>query len=100
MIRLIATDMDGTLLRKDGTIHSGLFPLVYRLAEQGIFFVVASGRPISNLHRIFNGICKEIGLVAFNGAWCEWKGKIYSSAPVPFPVCRDAVLEARKTESK
>ena len=45
MIRLIASDMDGTLLRKDGTIHQGMVPLIRKLREEGIYFVIASGRP-------------------------------------------------------
>lgn len=96
MIRLIATDMDGTLLRSDGTIHSGIFPLIYRLAEKEIYFVIASGRPVFNLRNIFKTVQDKIGIIAFNGAWCEWEGVPYLCMPVSPEVCRKAVLEARK----
>ena len=96
MIRLIATDMDGTLLRKDGTIHPGMFSLRCGLAEKGIYFVIASGRPLFNLRNIFYEVQNDIGLIAFNGAWYEWKGESHPCAPVPPEVCRKVVIQSRK----
>ena len=45
MIKLIVTDVDGTLL-PEGTndIHPEYFSLIHKLKAHGIFFVVASGR--------------------------------------------------------
>ena len=48
-IRLIAVDMDGTLLRPDGSIPEGLWPLLDRLAQRGIAFAPASGRQLATL---------------------------------------------------
>ena len=96
MIRLIASDMDGTLLRKDGTIHQGMVPLIRKLREEGIYFVIASGRPVFNLRNIFRKVREEIGLIAFNGAWYAWGEKEYPGTTVEKNVCREAILEARK----
>lgn len=96
MIRLIASDMDGTLLRKDGTIHQGMVPLIRKLREEGIYFVIASGRPVFNLRNIFWKVREEIGLIAFNGAWYAWGEKEYPGTTVEKNVCREAVLEVRK----
>lgn len=48
MIKLIATDVDGTLV-KDGTllIDPEYMTVVSRLVDQGIYFVVCSGRQFS-----------------------------------------------------
>ena len=48
MIKLIATDVDGTLV-KDGTllIDPEYMTVVSRLVDQGIHFVVCSGRQFS-----------------------------------------------------
>jgi hydroxymethylpyrimidine pyrophosphatase-like HAD family hydrolase len=43
--RLIATDLDGTFLRPDGTVSTLNARAVERAAERGIPFVVATGRP-------------------------------------------------------
>ena len=45
MIRLIASDMDGTLLQDGGhSINPEYHPVIQSLLKQGIFFVGASGR--------------------------------------------------------
>ncbi|WP_019772060.1 HAD hydrolase family protein, partial [Streptococcus sobrinus] len=44
-IKLIATDMDGTFLKEDGSYDKNrLSRLLPKLKEQGILFTVASGR--------------------------------------------------------
>ncbi len=44
MIKLIASDMDGTLLNKDGTIHERNISAIKKAIEKGIIFVPATGR--------------------------------------------------------
>ena len=54
MIKLIATDVDGTLV-KDGTllIDPEYMTVVSRLVDQGIYFVVCSGRQFSSEQKLF-----------------------------------------------
>ena len=44
MIKLIASDMDGTLLNKDGTIHERNISAIKKAIEKGILFIPATGR--------------------------------------------------------
>ena len=44
-VKLIASDMDHTLLMENGKLPDGFFDYIDRLDEKGIRFVVASGRP-------------------------------------------------------
>ena len=44
MIRLIATDLDGTLLEKGGALPEGFYDVAEDLKKLGILLVAASGR--------------------------------------------------------
>ncbi|BDV31729.1 Cof-type HAD-IIB family hydrolase [Microbacterium terricola] len=68
-IRLIAADMDGTLLRPDGVIPDRLWALLERLHERGIAFAPASGRQLATLQRMFGGVEVELDYIAENGAY-------------------------------
>ena len=45
MIKLIATDMDGTLLDENGHLPEGFIEILDRIRAKNIKLVVASGRP-------------------------------------------------------
>ena len=54
MIKLIATDVDGTLV-KDGTmtINPEYMTVIRKLTEMGITFVVCSGRQYDSERKLF-----------------------------------------------
>ena len=68
-IRLIAADMDGTLLDDDKELHDHFWPLVDALFERGISFAPASGRQYHTLHRLFGDVADELVYIAENGAY-------------------------------
>lgn len=68
MIRLIATDLDGTLLRSDKTISEQTYCLVHALMDQGIMFVPASGRQFYSMTRVLRQLDFTGTLVSANGA--------------------------------
>ncbi len=68
MIRLIATDLDGTLLESDGQLPQGTFEAVEELAKLGIRFAAASGRQYGNLVRLFGPVAKQMAFICENGA--------------------------------
>ena len=49
MIKLIATDMDGTLLNSNNEIQHGFYDVFEKIQEKGIIFAAASGRQYYNL---------------------------------------------------
>lgn len=67
-IRLIASDMDHTLLTSDGELPPGFRGDLERLADAGITFVAASGRPLANLVELFPPRGEEIAYIGDNGA--------------------------------
>lgn len=83
-VRLVASDIDGTLLRGESkTISDQLFKQVYRLKEQGIRFCAASGRQHKSLRGLFKPVEKDILFLCENGAICfDEKGNVLSKTPV------------------
>lgn len=51
MIKLIATDMDGTLLKDNKEIDKEIYELLPKMKQQGIHFVAASGRQRPSLEK-------------------------------------------------
>ena len=90
MIRLVASDIDGTLLQGDTkTLPEALFPLIRRLAQQGIAFCAASGRQYTSLRRLFAPVADEIYYLCENGAIVYGKGE---TAPVLGKTAMDRAL--------
>lgn len=74
MIRLIASDMDGTLLNSRKQLPEETFQMLESLGMRGIEFVVASGRQYYNIYNLFRGgpadriyYCSENGAILFLG---------------------------------
>ena len=69
-IRLIAVDMDGTLLDGDGRIPDALWPLLDDLHARGILFAPASGRQLATLQAAFaDAPADEMIFIAENGTY-------------------------------
>ncbi len=81
-IRLIAVDMDGTLLDANGRIPDGLWTLLPRLRERGIAFAPASGRQLATLQRQFAAAGEDLDYIAENGAVVTRAGVEVSSDSV------------------
>ena len=68
MIRLIATDLDGTLLDPCGHMPEGIFGAIEKLHRRGILFCAASGRQLAGLKALFRPVADKIVFLAENGA--------------------------------
>ena len=68
-IRLIVSDIDGTLIPYGQSgLPEGLFPLIRDLCAAGVLFCPASGRQYHSLRRLFAPVADEIGYLCENGA--------------------------------
>lgn len=84
MIRLIATDMDGTFLDDKGQFDmERLKHLLAQFREKGIYFAVASGRGILSLEKLFHEVRDDIIFIAENGSLVEFQGKDLYEATMP-----------------
>lgn len=67
-IKLIASDMDGTLLDENGQVPPETFDLITALRERGVRFVASSGRRYDRLCDFFSPVKDQMDFVASNGA--------------------------------
>ncbi len=83
MIKLIASDIDGTLIPYgESGLPRGLFPLIRRLREAGILFCPASGRQYHSLRRLFAPAADEMCFLCENGAVVFGPGGGEEDAPI------------------
>ena len=75
MIKLIASDMDGTLLNDKNEIHEEFYKVFQELKKQNIIFAAASGRQYYNLAKRFEKIKDDMMFIAENGTFVVYKGK-------------------------
>ena len=69
MIRLIVSDIDGTLTEDGGSrLDPELYEVILKLKSQGIYFAAASGRHSASIEYIFDPIKDKIFYIGDNGA--------------------------------
>ena len=98
MIRLIATDLDGTLLEKDGTLPEGIFETVRELKALGIRFAACSGRQYDNLRRLFRPVSDQMAYVCENGGISFLDGEVAGMIPMPEELAWEVIREMEATE--
>lgn len=95
-IRLIATDMDDTLLGPDGCMSARTKAALAEAMRRGVTVVLASGR----MPQAMQKTAQELGIngpvIAYNGALTVdiETGEIFHSAPVPQDMAREAAFFA------
>lgn len=83
MIKLIASDLDGTLLPPSKIMPADAFPLIEKMREKGVLFVPASGRQLPNLLKLFAPVADKIAVIAENGGLVYYGGEIIFTDPTP-----------------
>ena len=102
MIKLIACDIDGTLIPYGQTdLPQEIFPLIRAFKEKGVLFCAATGRQYHSLRRSFAPVAGEICYLCENGAAIFGMSGEEDSAPLlyksAFPretalaLCRDII---------
>ena len=99
-VRLVASDLDGTLLHADGTVPDGLADVLGRLHADGVLFVPASGRSAPSVAHLFDGVLPDaVGgatLIADNGACVIHRGEPILVAEMSGDVVREVVEGVRR----
>lgn len=95
-IKLIASDMDGTLLDSAGRLHPEFFSVFENLKEKDVVFVAASGRQYYNLLKLFNRIKDDIIFIAENGTYVISKSQELLVVNIPSEEVHEIVREVRK----
>lgn len=81
-IRLVASDLDGTLLQNGNTHVSDEFlGMIPKLMKKDILFCAASGRSYDNLRLLFEPVRDDIAYICDNGSVGYYRGqRIYENA--------------------
>lgn len=69
MIKLIVTDLDGTLLDDKKQLPADFYAVYKEMKSKNIQFAVASGRSYSGVEHIFGDLAKDIYFICDNGAF-------------------------------
>ena len=64
MVKLVAVDLDGTIIDSNGVCDDSVSQCVRRLKEKGILFAISSGRPVASITPLLEGWHLD-GLVDF-----------------------------------
>lgn len=76
MIRLIATDIDGTLVKDSSSrIYPEILAAICEWTDRGGYFCVASGRQYYSIHHMFEQVSDRIIYLAENGAHVRYGEK-------------------------
>ncbi|CAM5556003.1 Cof-type HAD-IIB family hydrolase [Streptomyces aurantiogriseus] len=95
-IRLIVTDMDGTLLDDDKQVPERLWEVLALLRERGVLFSPASGRQYATLAREFAEVADGMVFIAENGTYVVRDGRELSSDPLDPAVVTRVVAAVRR----
>lgn len=99
MIKLIATDMDGTLLDDKGKLPKNFFEVLNKLKEKDVKFVVASGRPYFTLYQGFKPVSDDIYYICDNGAYVVENKDNINIEVMDKNIVKDIVNECAKIDN-
>lgn len=97
MIKLIATDIDGTLVQDGGnTINPEIYDVILKLRKKGIQFAAASGRQWASIEALFEPVKEKIFYLSDNGAYVGCHGRNLFLNPIDRQVIMDFVRAVRE----
>lgn len=66
--KLLAVDVDGTLLNSNKEITPNTKARIHETIEKGVIFTISSGRPVQGVQLIINKLEVDIPVITYNGA--------------------------------
>ncbi|MFI3237688.1 MAG: HAD family hydrolase [Lachnospiraceae bacterium] len=97
MIKMVISDVDGTLVKESsGYINPEYYEVIRDLHAKGIQVVVASGRPYSSIHSLFKPVEDIIWYVADGGAAIKTIGELEVVSEIPRSILEEAWLDIAK----
>lgn len=91
-VKLVVTDMDGTLLNSQHQVNPRFFELFEALSQRGIRFAAASGRQYESIAVKLTPVLDQLVIIAENGGLVRHQDRELLSTPMD-PSLRDQVLQ-------
>jgi len=98
MIRLIVSDLDGTLLHSNKTYSEKMIPLIDELRKHGIIFGIATGRPLSGIQDKFPEFLDSTAVICENGSALLMDNKILHRARMSMDEIREILAAGNAVE--
>ena len=95
-LRLVVTDMDGTLIDDEGRVPAGLMDTVADMRDAGIVFAPASGRQLANLRAVLGSAVDDSPLIAENGSFVVHGGEEIHSDTISAQDAEAAITMTRR----
>lgn len=96
MIKLIMSDMDGTLLDENGRLPKGFADVIRQLKERNVLFAPCSGRQYYSLLDTFKGYEEDFLFLAENGTMVQYQGRELFSCVMNKQLGLKALQETRE----
>ena len=95
-IRLLAIDIDGTLLDSAGQIPEANLRAIHAASERGVEVILATGRTFHHAQPVARKLETEVVLMVSNGALVKTRdGETLATRLVPRELARDLILATR-----
>lgn len=97
-VKLVVTDLDGTLLNPQGEVSSRFLALFEVLRRHNIHIVAASGRQYQSIFNVLHPIGHRISIIAENGALTKYEGEKRVLLPLSYESVTAAIGMLRRVE--
>lgn len=94
-IKLVVSDMDGTLLDSNHELATSFFDTYNKLKEKNILFMAASGRQYFSIANKFTPILDDITIIAENGAFIKRNNTELLVEAIDITLLKDVIEHAR-----
>ncbi len=96
--RLVAVDLDGTLLGASGEVAESAAAAIGRARRQGVMVTLATGRMYPAADRVAAGLGLRLPLICYQGALVRepGRGRVLCHLPLPVPLARRVIRVLRE----
>lgn len=96
--RLVASDIDGTLIRSDGTLSPRTVRVLDELYRRGVPTVLVTGRPVRWLGQLYDQMAEPLPAVCANGAvvYDPDEDRILRASPLSVELLTDVTAKLRE----
>lgn len=95
-IKLVAADLDGTLLNSRHELSPDFFPVFDKMKTKGVLFAAASGRQFYNILNKFAAIQEDVIFVAENGSYVVYKDEELLVQAMETDIVKEQLITTRK----
>ena len=100
MIKLIASDVDGTLVKDgEGKLDKGIVEAIKAIHAKGIHFAVASGRQWISIENVFEDVKEKIFYISDNGAYIGINGRTLFINKMDENIAKELIIDIRNNKN-